>query len=130
VLAPFAPAMRLAMLYIAYSGLGAALVMAPFATPMRHAVVGAALNRLGAALVLAPPAPSMRNAVLRGAFGSLDAGRVLAALAPAMHAAVPRVITSAPFITSAPCRLERTWSSPPSGSACPRRARCSAPYRL
>jgi hypothetical protein len=81
--------MRPAVLCIASSGLGAALLLAPPAPAVRDAVRRAAsFCRLEAALLLAPLAPAMRLAVLGIAYSGLGAALVLASLAPAMRLAV------------------------------------------
>ena len=74
------------------SRLGAARVLAAPASAMRDAVLCIAYSGLGAALLLAPLPSTMRLTVERAASSSrLGAARVLTPPAPAVHAAEPRV---------------------------------------
>jgi hypothetical protein len=87
--------MRDAVMRVALSGLGAALLLAPFAPAMRLASLRAtSISWLGTALLLAPFSPAMRDAEARVALSRLEAALLLAAFAPAMRLAVRRVSSS------------------------------------
>jgi hypothetical protein len=84
---------------------------------MQDAVPRVAYSGLGAANVLAAPAAAVRDTVARVAFSTLEAALVLAPPAP-------------PPPCTRQCPVSRTWSSPPSGSACRLHAPRSTPCRL
>jgi hypothetical protein len=93
LLTALAPTVRLAVGRANNSGIEAALVLAPFAPAVRDALLRAAGSScLGTSRLLAPPAASVRLAVGRAAcLSRLETALVLAPPAPPMRLAVPRV---------------------------------------
>jgi hypothetical protein len=132
VMTPSAAAMRYAVLRIASSRLGAALVLASPAPSMRDAVwCAAGLSSLDAAFVLAAPAPAMCHAVLCVAFSPLDAALVVTPYAATVPDAVGRAASLCrPLGAALPLTRPPAHGPPPAslnGGAAENKLLCGAP---